>query len=67
MIITINQTQKKEWPTFIFESMLCWDDNKCIPINVDQKTQWYEIISNTKPDSIYIDPENWILMDYQNK
>ena len=67
MIITINQTQKKEWPTFIFESKLCWDDNKCIPIKVDQKTQWFEIISNTKPDSIYIDPENWILMDHQNK
>ena len=67
MIITINQTQKKEWPTFIFESKLCWDDNKCIPIKVDQKTQWFEIISNTKPDSIYLDPENWILMDYQNK
>ena len=67
MIITINQTQKKEWPTFIFESKLCWDENKCIPIKVDQKTQWFEIISNIKPDSIYIDPENWILMDYQNK
>ena len=67
MIITINQTQKKEWPTFIFESKLCWDKNKCIPIKVDQKTQWFEIISNIKPDSIYIDPENWILMDYQNK
>ena len=67
MIITINQTQKKKWPTFIFESKLCWDDDKCIPVKIDQKTQWFEIISDTKPDSIYIDPENWILMDYKNK
>ena len=66
MIITINQTQKKKWPTFIFESELCWDDNKCIPIKVDQKTQWFEITSSVKPDSIYIDPENWILVDIQN-
>ena len=66
MIITINQTQKKKWPTFIFESELCWDDNKCIPIKVDQKTQWFEITSSVKPDSIYIDPKNWILVDIQN-
>ena len=66
MIITINQTQKKEWPTFIFESELCWDNNKCIPIKVDQKTQWFEITSSVKPDTIYIDPKNWILVDIQN-
>ena len=66
MIITINQTQKKKWPTFIFESELCWDDNKCIPVKIDQKTQWFEITSSVKPDSIYIDPKNWILVDIQN-
>ena len=66
MIITINQTQKKKWPTFIFESELCWDDNKCIPVKIDQKTQWFEIASSVKPDSIYIDPKNWILVDIQN-
>ena len=66
MIITINQTQKKKWPTFIFESELCWDDNKCIPVKINQKTQWFEITSSVKPDSIYIDPKNWILVDIQN-
>ena len=53
MIITINQKQKKKWPTFIFESELCWDNNKCIPIKVDQKTQWFEITSSVKPDNLY--------------
>jgi aminopeptidase N len=66
MIITINQTQKKKWPTFIFESKICWDNNKCIPVKVDQKTQSFEITTLIEPDSIYIDPENWILMDIQN-
>ena len=66
MIITINQTQKKKWPTFIFESKLCWDNNKCIPVKVNQKTQSFEITTLIEPDSIYIDPENWILMDVQN-
>ena len=62
-IVTINQTQKKDWPTFIFESQLCWDNNECIPIKVDQKTQSFDIISSMKPDSIYIDPEEWILKE----
>ena len=62
-IVTINQTQKKEWPIFIFESHLCWDNNECIPIKVDQKTQSFDIISSMKPDSIYIDPEEWILKE----
>ena len=66
MIVTINQTQKKKWPTFIFESELCWDNNECMPIKVNQKTQSFEIISRMKPDSIYIDPQNWILKDVQN-
>jgi len=66
MIITINQMQKKKWPTFIFESKICWDNNKCIPVKVNQKTQSFEIATLIEPDSIYIDPENWILMDVQN-
>ncbi len=66
MIITINQTQKKNWPIFIFESELCWDINKCMPVKIDQKTQYFEISTHIKPDSIYMDSKNWILMDVQN-
>ena len=66
MIITINQVQKKKWPTFIFQSELCWGDNNCMPIKIDQKTQSFEIATSLKPDSIYIDPENWILKEVKN-
>ena len=66
MIITINQVQKKKWPTFIFQSELCWGDSNCMPIKIDQKTQSFEIATSLKPDSIYIDPENWILKEVKN-
>ena len=66
MIITINQVQKKKWPTFIFQSELCWGDNKCMPIKIDQKTQSFDIATSLKPDSIHIDPKNWILKEVKN-